>query len=185
MKFSKKSLILLASLLLAVCLTVGGTLAFLVATDGPLPNTFTPSQVTTSVTETNKDGVKTNVKIQNTGDTEAYIRAAIIVTWQNDKGEVYGKAPTTADYEMEIGDSWDEGPDGFYYHKAPVAAGASTDALITEAKPKKSDGNTEANAAGYYLNIEIIGSGIQSKPTKVVVDNWGVSLAADGKSISK
>lgn len=183
MKFSKKSLILLASLLLAVCLTVGGTLAFLADTDGPLPNTFTPSQVTTAVEETNSDGVKTNVMIRNTGDTEAYIRAAVIITWQDASGNVYGKAPTTADYKMEIGDSWDKGSDGFYYHKTPVAAGASTDVLITEAKPKTSDGNTEANAAGYYLNIEIIGSGIQSKPTSVVANEWGVMVS--GTNISK
>lgn len=183
MKFSKKSLILLASLLLAVCLTVGGTLAFLVATDGPMPNTFTPSQVTTSVTEKTAGGVKSEVKIQNTGDTEAYIRAAIIVTWQNDKGEVYGKAPVAgSDYTVTWGSSkWDrETTDGFYYYADPVAAGASTEALIASIQPGAACPDSD-----YKLNVEIIGSGIQSKPTKVVVDNWGVTLAADGKSISK
>ena len=181
MKFTKKSLILLASLLLAVCLTVGGTLAFLVATDGPLPNTFTPSQVTTSVTEKTAGGVKSEVKIQNTGDTEAYIRAAIIVTWQNENGEVYGKVPVAgSDYTITWGSSkWDrETTDGFYYYADPVAAGASTEALIASIQPGAACPDSD-----YKLNVEIIGSGIQSKPTSVVANEWGVTVS--GTTISK
>ena len=44
---SGKSAALLVSLLLLLTVTVGGTIAFLMDTDGPLHNRFNPSKVTT------------------------------------------------------------------------------------------------------------------------------------------
>lgn len=165
----KKSMTLLVSLLLAVCLTVGGTLAFLTATDGPVENIFNPSQVTTKVEETLSGTTKSNVMIRNTGDIDAWIRAAVIVTWQNSAGEVYGKAPVAGtDYTIDKG-NWLEGEDGFYYWNKPVAPNGLTGNLIDSITP----GNTAPD--GYYLNVEIIGSGIQSKPASVFNTEWASS----------
>lgn len=171
----KKSLITLVSLLAVLCVTVGGTLAFLVDTDGPITNIFNPSEVTTAVTETNQNGVKTNVQIKNTGDTDAYIRAAVVVTWQNEAGEVYGQAPAESDYKIVWGTGWKKHTDGFWYYTSPVAAGASTTNLIDSC----SLAENAAVPAGYFLNVEIIGSGIQSKGLssdnkKPVVEAWSV-----------
>lgn len=165
-----KSAALLVSLLLLLTVIVGGTIAFLMDSDGPLHNLFNPSQVTTKVEETLSGDIKKDVKIQNTGDTDAWIRAAVVVTWQDKDGNVYGQAPVagTNYTAWTPGTDWLTGDDGFYYYKYPVAAGATTsNALITEISPIGA-----SPAEGYYLTVEIIGSGIQNKPANVFNTEW-------------
>lgn len=179
--FKKKSLALLVSLLLILCVTVGTTLALLIDITSPVENIFTPSKITTTVEETLDGSVKRDVKIKNTGDTTAWIRANVIVTWQlaegEDAGAVYGKMPVAGeDYTIsDLGSGWEKAVDGFYYWKSPVAKGATTGVMFAEIKPV-------ANKApdGYTLHVEIVGSGIQSTPTSVVKTEWssGVSAAS-------
>lgn len=170
---SGKSIALLVSLLLIIGVTVGGTIAFLMDSDGPLHNLFNPSQVTTYVDETVCDDTKSNVKIQNTGDTDAWIRVAVVVTWQDADGNVYGQAPKAGENytNWTPGTDWVKGDDGFYYYTKPVAAQAATaNALIAEIKPIGTP-----PAEGYYLTVEIIGSGIQNKPANVFETEWASS----------
>lgn len=177
-----KSIALLVSLVLVLTITIVGSLAYLVADSVEVKNVFDPSRVTTTVDETIKDKVKSDVSIKNTGDIDAYIRAAVVVTWQDENGNVYGSAPVLdEDYTITWGTEWDrETTDGYYYWPSEVAPDANTGILISEAKLAE-------NAAvpdGYFLCIEIIGSGIQSVPTSVVEENWDVTVADDG-TISK
>ena len=165
-----KSVALLVSLLLLLTVTVGGTIAFLMDSDGPLHNLFNPSQVTTKVEETLDGTAKKDVYIKNTGDTDAWIRAAVVITWQDKDGNVYGQVPEAGvNYTVWTpGTDWVKGDDGFYYHTKPVAAGRSTvNALMAAISPV---GNPPAD--GYYLTVEIIGSGIQSKPAHVFNTEW-------------
>lgn len=174
----KKASFLLTSLILLLTLFIGGTTAFLIAKGNPVTNTFKPSRVASDVHETFKNNVKSNVTIANTGDTTAYIRAAIVVTWKDRLGgDVYPGTPTGYTMELNLTD-WDEGPDGFYYYKHPVEPGKETNSLIISCTP----GAYEPE--GYALNVEILGSAIQSVPTSVVTSNWGVTVASDG-TISK
>ena len=167
-----KSAALLVSLLLLLTVTVGGTIAFLIDSDGPLHNLFNPSKVTTKVEETLSVDTKKDVYIKNTGDTDAWIRAAVVVTWQNAEGNVYGQAPVEGmNYDITWGTGWKTGDDGFYYWPSPVAAETGvTGDLIETISPK---GNPPAD--GYYLTVEIIGSGIQNKPAKVFNTEWASS----------
>lgn len=172
----KKASFLLTSLILLLTLFIGGTTAFLIAKGNPVTNTFQPSRVASFVDETFVNNVKSDVKIQNTGDTTSYIRAAIVVTWQDANGNVYPATPRSGlDYTMVMGSSdWSLHADGFYYYKDPVEPGQKTNNLIDSCVYL-------ANApAGYGLNVEILGSAIQSVPTSVVTSNWGVTVATDG-----
>jgi len=165
---------------LILSIAVVGTVAFLIDVAGPIDNQFIPAEITTEVVETLDGTVKKNVSIKNTGDTTAWIRAAVIVTWQNEDGNVYGKVPKLGtDYEMTVNvvdaDGWIEGKDGFYYWYLPVksvvedADNCTTGVLIRECR-------YIANAPnGYFLNVEIIGSGIQSEPSSVYSNQWGSS----------
>lgn len=196
----KKSTALLVSLVLLLTVSVGATLAFLIDTDDPITNTFTPSEVTVQVNETFDGTTKSNVSIKNTGDTEAYIRAAIIVTWQDANGNVYGQLPdekkddeTTGDYTISFNTTeqsaydngkWIKGSDGFYYWSKPVksekeaASDCNTGILITEAKLVE---GAKAPADNYYLCIEIIASGIQAEPKTAVESAWpAVKVGANG-----
>lgn len=174
-----KAIVLVICLLLLGGAVIGGTLAFLTASDDAVENVFTPSKVTTSVTENFTDGVKSNVKIQNTGDTEAYIRAAVIVTWQDTDGNVYGEAPKASDYSITYNLAKQENPAGqweligdYYYWSNPVAAGGSTGILITECE--LNEGVTPPS--GYNLCVEIICSGIQAGPDAAVNAWKGVQV---------
>lgn len=185
MNSKKKFVLALVSLVLLLGISAGGTLAYLTSTPDPIINEFQPNEVTTTVVEDFEAGVKSNVKIQNTGTTSAYIRAAVVITWQDKDGNVYGKVPVAnTDYTIsyKLTDGWEKAADGFYYWKKPVPADdPATEALenltgelITECKLKE---GVTAPAEGYYLTVEIIGSGIQSMPTSVVTSEWdsGVS----------
>lgn len=179
----KKSIALVVSLILVLTVTVGGTLAFLVTKTAEVKNIFNPSKVTTEVNETFDGTTKTNVSIKNTGDTTAYIRAAVVVTWQDANRNVYGTAPVEdTDYTITFAENtgWVKGDDGFYYYTSPVDAGKNTGVLITKAEYC-------ANAPeGYSLCIEILGSGIQSLPKSVFNTEWassGLEAKTDGGSL--
>lgn len=166
----QKATMLLTSLVLLFTLLIGGTVAFMIATDDSAKNVFMDSTVSCEVHENFSGNVKSNVTIKNTGDTAAYIRAAIVVTWKDaENGNVYGSVPVKdSDYEIELnlGD-WIDGKDGFYYYKYPVAPNASTEALINSCSPV-----SDKTPEGYGLNVEILGSAIQSVPVSVVNEKW-------------
>jgi len=170
-KFSKKSVALLVSLVLVLGAAVGGTIAWMFDQTDPVINKFTVGDVTTSVDETIDGQVKKDVRIQNTGTVPAYIRATVVVTWQDEDGNVYGKAPVAGtDYTIQFSaDGWTQAADDFYYWTEPVAPGEYTGVLITECKPL-----VDPPADGYGLNVEIIGSGIQAMPDDAIKEAWGV-----------
>lgn len=175
-KRSGKSIALLVSLLLIIGVTIGGTIAYLIDRTDPVTNTFNPSEVTTSVEETRNGRTKSNVTIKNTGDTEAWIRAAVIMTWQDKDGNVYGQLPVAGkdyiiDYKLSE-DGWVKGDDGFYYWTKPVKSVKEDPEDCLTGVLIESCAYSEGAPEGYYLTVEIIGSGIQSKPSSVFSEEW-------------
>lgn len=170
---AKRSLVLVVSVLALVLAVAGGTLAWLTANSGPVTNTFTPAQVTCTVEETFGGTTKSDVKIKNTSNIDAYIRAYVVVTWKNADGNVYGKPVKDTDYTMTMPDNtkWFKSGDYYYYPDA-VPSGASTGMLIKECKLI---GTPPAD--GYSLSVEIIAEAIQSQPDSAVQQAWGVTIA--------
>ena len=176
-----KSIVLLISLLLIFTVAAGGTLAYIIDKSQAVVNTFKPSEVSCEVYETFNGTTKSGVYIQNVkdndglSDTEAYIRAAIVVTWKDAVGgNVYGKAPVLGtDYSLTINETgWILGADGYYYHKGSVAPGNNTSVLITEAKQLRACENTN-----YTLSVEILAEAIQAYPDNAVTQAWGSTAA--------
>lgn len=159
----------MASLCILVLGLVGGTLAFLFTNTNALANKFEYAHVTCQVVENFNGTVKSNVTVKNTGDISAYIRAAVVVTWKDANGNVYGRMPVAGvDYNISYGGDWTYAGDYFYYNSA-VDPGELTSALIescTESTEKRP-------AEGYALSVEIIADAVQSEPAKAVVDAWG------------
>ena len=172
-----KQPVALVALLVLLCCTVAGTLAYLVDKTPEVKNTFEPAKVTTSVLEDPFDGVtKKNVRIKNTGNIPAYIRAAVIINWADAQGNVYGGATPEAgtDYKIDYNKSdWFQGSDGYYYCKTAVksvkqdASGCYTPVLINSCYP------VEGKAPeGYDLQVTILADGIQSVPADAVEEAW-------------
>ena len=177
----------MVSLLLLLCVTVSGTAAFLLDNAGSIENIFKPSRVTTSVMETLTNGVKSNVKITNTGDTDAYIRATVVATWRDAEGNLYGKAPVARlDYDITFNtvsqgkaNAWIQSSDGFYYWTSSVRQNQSTGVLIASCSPRA--GRTPE---GYTLYVEVIASGIQSRPASVVTRVWDGVTGVTGDTLT-
>ena len=176
-KSNKKIVALVVSIALLLCIGVGSILAYLTDETDPVVNTFTSSNVSTLIEETFTNGVKSNVTVKNTGDTDANIRAAVVVTWQDAEGNVYGKEPVAGtDYTITFNTSeqtdpagkWELKSDGFYYWSNPVAAQASTGVLIATCT------TTATPPEGYTLCVEIIASGIQSVGIPEGSHPWGI-----------
>jgi len=160
MKRNKKKAVLVVLMIALLLLgAVGGTVAYLMMQTGTVENVFQPAQVPSEVEETFSNNVKRDVKIRNNGNVNAYIRAAIIVTWKDANGNIYpGKPEKELDYIISIGSYWDEGSDGFYYYNEKVPAGATTKNLINSCSPKE-----DRAPEGYSLNVEILGQAIQAE----------------------
>lgn len=172
----KRQFVILTSMALLLVGLVGGSLAYLFMSTQSVNNTFTAARVTTDVLETNtNDGQKTNVRIKNTGNISAYIRANVIINWQTSDGVIYGEAPEACDangcnhekcgkdYVISYGNSWTKSGD-FWYHNTAVNAGTESSVLINSVQPTNT-GKTRTDDQGntYYLTVTILGSGIQAK----------------------
>lgn len=104
----------LAVLALALFLLVLGvatgavqdTLAYLFTTDDAVENVFLPGEVKIQVVESLTDGGATAVSLHNVGTVDAYVRAMVVVTWQDSNGKVHPEAPVeNEDYTI----SWNTG----------------------------------------------------------------------------
>lgn len=175
---SHKPTLLMMALAIVLGAFVGTTVAYLFTNTDALTNTFNPAKVTTEITEDFDKNVKDNVKVKNTGDIDAYIRAAVVVTWQDVNGNVHPTAPVAdADYTVNYptNTGWVKHTDGFYYCTTAVKPNATTGILLTNCKP------VEGKAPeGYHLSVEILASAIQSEPASAVQEAWNVTVNTDG-----
>ena len=188
LKTNRKAPVALVAILVLLCCAVAGTVAFLVTKTDSVVNTFTPSKVTTYVEEEFNGQTKSNVKIQNTGDIDAYIRVAVIVNWADAQGNVYGEKPVertdyTISYNKTVqadGGQWIEGSDGYWYYTKPVAPSTEDNPQYTGVLIKSCEPAGQA-PAGYALQVTILADGIQSKPDKVVNEVWKVVEVNDNQ----
>lgn len=186
-----KKPVALVAILVLLCCAVAGTVAYLVTSTGPATNTFTPASVTTQVEEEFDGTTKSNVRIKNTGNIDAYIRVAVIVNWADDKGNVSGTPVKDSDYVMDLNIDtgtttnapWFKGSDGYYYCKTAVkSVKQDTKDCYTPVLIKSCIKATGAQApAGYDLQVTILADGIQSKPDKVVKEVWKVVEVNDNQ----
>lgn len=182
----RKIIALFVSVILILVIAAGGTVAFITTQTDRKTNTFTPAQVSSEVTENFDGAVKNEVAVKNTGNTDAYIRAAVNITWMKDGDAadqtVTAKVPKQGtDYAITYLENtgWIKGSDGYWYYQSPVAPGASTGTLI-ESCTQLAGADVPA---GYKLSVEIAASAIQSSPETVVSAEWNVSIAG-GKIVS-
>lgn len=173
-KVNKKVTILLVLSLLILTIAAGSTLAYFIDKTDPVDNSFAPVMVDCEPVVTTG-----GILIRNVGEIEAYIRVAIVVNWVavdtegNAMNSVHATAPVEGvDYSISYDESggWMKGSDGFWYYQAPISPTALTDELIT------GYARISEPPSGYKLSIDVIASGIQSTPTSVVEEVYGVTL---------
>lgn len=173
---TSRLVLLVASLSLLLMLAVGMTLAYLFDKTESITNTFTPTKVSQTIVEKFDEKVKKEVQVTNNGDIDAYIRVLVVITWQDDEGNVYPTAPVEGtDYTVTWTKSgWVE-KDGMYYYTSPVNPGETTGTLLDECKPVAGKAPD-----GYHLSVEILSSAIQAQPADAVKEAWKVTVNDDG-----
>lgn len=184
----KEKLLVVALAVLCLCILSGSTLAYLITGTGPISHIFTPGTVSCEVVkenETEAEGYANHVRIKNTGTVQAYIRAAIVVTFEKvDKDgniTVSSITPDEGDYIIQFAENtnWKKGPDGFWYFTKPVDAGASTDELILYCHKQKS-----VAPEGYTLTVKVVASAIQASGTSAVTESWSSGVKKlDGNTL--
>jgi predicted ribosomally synthesized peptide with SipW-like signal peptide len=175
-----KPIALIISIILVAGLAIAGTTAWLTNKTNSVTNSFTPGKVTTDITEDLKGNTKSNIKVQNTGNVDAYVRASVVMNWVDASGNVV--ADSTLFPTLTISNNnWVKGTDGYYYYKVKVAPTGSTEVMLEPITV------TDPNNNGNHLQVTILAEGIQadgvdSSNTPAVEVAWGnvVSVNANG-----
>lgn len=187
----KRPVAMLVSIALILVLSVGATVAFILDQTNSVKNTFQPAYVTPIIIETfTTDGTeKKDVSVTNNGNVSAYIRVALVPTWQDSENNIVGVSASLADLTIDGVDGnkwipknesgWVKGNDGYYYYTVPLTASDNktggtdqTNNLFTSAVVKTNN--------GYRMNLQILAQCIQAEGvasdgiTKPVVDAWGI-----------
>ncbi len=171
-----RSFVLVVSVLVLLVGIVGASLAYLTMKTEPVKNEFTYGKVSCEVLEDFDGTVKSNVRIKNTGNIPAYIRARVVVTWKNENGDIYGTKPVlnedySFNYNINLIYDWTEGGLYFYFPD-PVDPGAETTWMLHNCEKMENANVPE----GYDLSVEILADAIQSEPVSAVEKAWGVTV---------
>lgn len=152
-KWNKLFLVTL-SLVLLLGVVGGSTLAYLATSSQQVSNSFTPGRVACS---------ESGGYITNTGNVDAYIRAAVVVNWVNGAGEICGLAPS---YTVDANTGWTKGDDGYFYYNSRVASGGATGIPYSAISVNGSE------PEGFNQVVQVIAEAIQA-------DGMGASGAQD------
>jgi len=164
----------LIALALVLAIAVGGTVAYLYMSTHSVENTFTAANVSCKVNEDKFDGTtKTGVTVKNTGNVDAYIRAAIVVNWVDDAGHVLGEPVKASDYTITGTSTKWEFKDGYYYYSDVVAADGETEDLIGECTPL-------TTKDGYYLSVTVLADAIQADGEQARIDAGWIAAPSAG-----
>lgn len=165
---------------IVLCLSVGAymTISYLTS-DSSLENTFTIASVQPEVKETFENDIKSNVYVKNNGDIPVYIRAKIMIYYQDQDKKILGDIPNEDDYTItypeNLKDCWIPAEDGFYYYIDKVDSQSKTTQLIKKCESKVTDPDK-------HLVVDIITEAIQANPQEAVEDAWeAVTVNGDGK----
>ena len=169
-----RTAILFMAIIMLIGAVIGSTVAYLITKTGSVENKFTYASVSCEVKEDFKENTKKDVRITNTGNTDAYIRATYVVSWVDAQGNIVASVPDGYSYTLtENPDGeWTKGNDGYFYYLAPVAPGKSTPGSLLTCTV------TRPESPEYRLSVEILATAIQSTPAKAVTEAWGVTPAS-------
>lgn len=179
-----KALLLIASLAVLLTATVGSTAAWLVSKPAAVENDFVPGKVACQVLEDfgaeSGTSVKRNVRVKNTGNTDAYIRVLLVFTWKDKDGNIFSNKPQEGnDYQIVMDDLTDwimQKSDAgvYFYYKKRVAPEEETRNLIESLY--QIAGVTGPENGTYKLSVDILADAVQADPPQAVKDSWGVDV---------
>lgn len=163
------------ALLMALVLVCGTVYAYMFHRTGETSTAFAPAQVSCEVAETYNGIEKSSIKVENTGNVDAYLRVRLVTYWVNGEGKVAAKSSPDLG-EITLAEGWIAGKDNTFYYKTPVKPGDSTLELLTASI-------TLTEEDGFKQVIDVFAEAIQAEPARAVTESWKVTLT--GETITK
>lgn len=177
----KKKTMLIAALVICLAMAATGSLAYYTA-EGKAHNVITSGGVNIAVVEKTmgendtqvdfpKEGIKgvmpgtsvsKIVRIENTGESEAWVRVKVESTITGADGE---ELPLTVGQDnvpvmsYTIKEGWTDGGDGYWYYEKPIAKGTQTDELFDTVTFDGAIGNEYQNCTA---NIIVYAQAVQT-----------------------
>lgn len=176
----KSPSLLLISLVLLLCIAVGGSAAFLIDITGRVENTFTPAQVEIDPTESTTPDSKSNIRFQNSGSVPVYIRATLVIYWEDTINGETAVIAQPAGGSVEVGALLDNGwfqVGDIYYYESAVAPGGWTEKMLSEISVNVPTGSTAK------CRIDVRAEAIQADPSNAVEDAWADVDVSGGKLV--
>ena len=158
-----KSVIIVLSIILLVCIGVGATLAYFANSTGPVINTFQSGTVGAEIYEKKTDTAKTVIQVKNTGDVPVYVRVRLVSYFEDGSGNVLPQDSPAVSFTR--GENWEQ-IGSYYYYKLPVGAGGFTSDLL---------GTNVTMSAGQV--IEVLADTVQATPIDAIKEVWGEAAA--------
>lgn len=170
---SKKKVSAIIAVAIILNVTLIGSIAYLIDKTEEIVNIFNPGTVTTDVEEEFENNIKSSIKVKNTGNTESYVRVALVAyrVEVDADGNVVKRIGGNADVpSFELAANWVKYGDHYYY-TLPVPAGGEVELLASPITLQSYD-----DADGGVQAIDVMASGIQANPAKAVNESWGVVI---------
>lgn len=172
---NRKIWLALAVVVIVVTAISGMTLAYEKRESGNITNTFVADNAGVKLNEEFDGSVKKNVSVTNTGSVVSYIRVQLVSYRVNDAGNRIGGTASIPAFTP--GNGWLNAGNGLYIYSKPVAASATTAALIGSAGITLQQ---YTDVDGGKQVVDVIADCVQSNPSDAVKSLWGVDVAADG-----
>jgi len=172
-RWSRQRRILLAAVLLTVL--AAAVTAWLLASElAPRKNRLWYEGSGSRIQQDFDGARRTNVAITNTGKTDSFFRAAVIITWRDGSGNLCRESPAEGtDYEIVYGPGW-VSAGGYYYWQGAVSPGKSTGNLIESCTPLQ---DKPAEDGVYTLSVEVLADTIPCSPDSAAAKAWGAHAA--------
>ncbi len=167
--------------MLVAVAAVGVTLAFMFKKTN-VQNTFEPAKVSCTVHEKldNKDiteetangGEKSEIRVENTGNVNEYLRVRLVSYFVDEKGNITGAEPSVYP-NITLNEGWIVGSNHTYYYKDPVKPGGFTPQMC---QPFALTEKTLSDGTTIYQTVEVFAEAVQAEPAAAAKDAWGVTV---------
>ena len=184
----RKRILMFSLIALLVALLATTAYAYMFRRTQLVQNVFEPANVSCMVDEVFSGNTKSAITVENTGNTDAYIRVRLVFHWQDSKGN-----PVPRSFDLPTitpANGWISGGDGFtYYYPNPVKPGAFTPNLLANSVTMYGT-SVESIKGGvyyyYYPVMEVVAEASQAKPAGAVESAWTVvGVNQDGNLYKK
>lgn len=122
-------------------------------------------------------GVKSSIKVKNTGNIDAYLRVSLVSWWEDVNGNIVGKPSEMPSFEYDATKWKKQSAEHIYYYTSVVNPDSTTEELFTSSMTLGTD---TYNGKNVYQVVKVFAEAIQSAPSDAVTSAWKVSVASDG-----